>query len=129
MVSVSFSTPATLYAWDRSGAYDKNCYKNAFRLNRYNFRTVNAIDFLFSTLHNTPFLYVNRYFGVLHELCVDVMRPDYPWGSKLPLLQVGASNSFQILLNLITRLFHIGDSIIIMMLSSFTVKLTLVAEM
>ena len=24
------------------------------------------------------------------------MRPDYPWGSKLPHLQVGASNSFQI---------------------------------
>ena len=27
------------------------CYKNASRLNRYNFPTDNAIDFLFSTLH------------------------------------------------------------------------------
>ena len=29
------------------------CYKNASRLNRYNFPTVNAIDLLFSTLHTT----------------------------------------------------------------------------
>ena len=27
------------------------CYNNASRLNRYNFPTDNAIDFLFSTLH------------------------------------------------------------------------------
>ena len=33
------------------------CYKNASRLNRYNFPTDNAIDFLFSILHNTPFQY------------------------------------------------------------------------
>ena len=32
-------------------------YKNASRLNRYNFPTDNAIDFLFSTLHTTPFHY------------------------------------------------------------------------
>ena len=69
-------------------AYYKICYKNALRLSRYNFRTVNAIDFLFSSLH--------LYFRVLHKLHSDVMRPDYPWGSKLPHLQVGASNSFQI---------------------------------
>ena len=31
--------------------------KNASRLNRYNFPTDNAIDFLFSTLHTTPFHY------------------------------------------------------------------------
>ena len=31
------------------------CYKNASRLNRYNFPTDNAIDFLFSILHTTPF--------------------------------------------------------------------------
>ena len=89
------------YIWDRfrekgPSAYYKICYKNALRLNRYNFRTVNAIDFLFSTLHSTPFLYVDLYFRVLHKLLADVMRPDYPWGSKLPHLQVGASNSFQI---------------------------------
>ena len=28
------------------------CYKNASRLNRYNFPTDNAIDFVFSTLHS-----------------------------------------------------------------------------
>ena len=33
------------------------CYKNASRLNRYNFPTDNAIDFLFSTHHTTPFHY------------------------------------------------------------------------
>ena len=87
--------------WDRfrekgPSAYYKICYKNALRLNRYNFRTVNAIDFLFSTLHSTPFLYVDLYFRVLHKLHANVMRPDYPWGSKLPHLQVGASNSFHI---------------------------------
>ena len=37
-----------------------------------------------SILHTTPFLYVNLYFGVLHKLRVDVMRLNYPWGSKLP---------------------------------------------
>ena len=34
-------------------------------LNRYNFQTVKAIDFLFSTLHTTPFLYGEIRFGVL----------------------------------------------------------------
>ena len=77
-------------------AYYNICYKNALHLNRYNFRTINAIDFLFSTLHSTPFLYVDLYFRVLHKLRANVMRPDYPWGLKLPHLQVGASNSFQI---------------------------------
>ena len=33
------------------------CYKNASRLNRYNFLTDNAIDFLFSTLRTKPFHY------------------------------------------------------------------------
>ena len=33
------------------------CYNNASRSNRYNFPTDNAIDFLFSTLHATPFRY------------------------------------------------------------------------
>ena len=33
------------------------CYKNASRLNRYNFPTDNAIDFLFSTLHSEMVLY------------------------------------------------------------------------
>ena len=33
------------------------CYKNASRLNRYNFPTDNAIDFLFSTLHSEMVYY------------------------------------------------------------------------
>ena len=33
------------------------CYTNASRLNHYNFPTDNAIDFLISTLHTTPFHY------------------------------------------------------------------------
>ena len=41
-------------------------YKNDSRLNRYNFGTVNAIDFLFSTLHTTPFLYGKIDFGILY---------------------------------------------------------------
>ena len=40
------------------------CYKNASRLNRYNFPTDNAIDFLFSTLHTTPFYYEVLKIGV-----------------------------------------------------------------
>ena len=32
-------------------------YKNASRLNRYNFPTDNANDVLFATLHTTPFHY------------------------------------------------------------------------
>ena len=93
--------PMIYNIWDRfrekgPSEYYKICYKDGLRLIRYNFRTVNAIDFLFSTLHSTPFLYVYLYFRVLHKLRADVTRPDYPWGSKLPHLQVGASNSFQI---------------------------------
>ena len=40
--------------------------KIPLRLNRYNFQTVKAIDFLFSTLHTKPFLYGEIRFGVLH---------------------------------------------------------------
>ena len=39
--------------------------KIPLRLNRYNFQTVKAIDFLFSTLHTKPFLYGEIRFGVL----------------------------------------------------------------
>ena len=40
--------------------------KNSLRLNHYNFRTITAIDFLFSPLHTTPFLYHIIYIGVLY---------------------------------------------------------------
>ena len=39
--------------------------KISLRLNCYTFQTVKAIDFLFSTLHTTPFLYGEIRFGVL----------------------------------------------------------------
>ena len=55
-------------------------YKNHSRLNRYNFRTVHAIDFLFSTLHTTPFLYGKIPFGVLHLLHACIATSDTPQG-------------------------------------------------
>ena len=48
---------------------------------------VKAINFLFSTLHTTPFLYGKIYFGVLHKFCEDVMKSTTPCGSKPPHLQ------------------------------------------
>ena len=57
--------------------YIIKCYKNASRVNRYNFPTVNAIDFLFSTL-------------------ADATKSDTPWGSKPPHLQLGEFKSLQI---------------------------------
>ena len=74
----------------------RKCYKIASRLNRYNLPTVNAIDFLFSTLHATPFHYGETYFGALHQFRADATRSDTPWGSKPPHLQVGAFKSLQI---------------------------------
>ena len=50
---------------DASGII-KFCYKNASRLNRYTFTTVNAIDFPFSKLYPTSFLSGKIHFGVLH---------------------------------------------------------------
>ena len=44
-------------------SYDK-IYKNAFRLNRYNFERVNGIDFPFSTL-------------ITHHLCNTVCECEY----------------------------------------------------
>ena len=55
-------------------------YKNHSRLNRYNFRTVHAIDFLFSPLHTTPFLYGKILFGVLHLLRARIATSDTPQG-------------------------------------------------
>ena len=41
-------------------------YSNDSRFNRYNFGTVNAINFQCLTLHTTPFAYDIIDFGVLH---------------------------------------------------------------
>ena len=70
--------------------------KNALRLICYNFRTVNAINFLFSKLHTAPFLYGIIHFGVLHLLHVSIATFDTPLGSNPPLLSVGVINSLQI---------------------------------
>ena len=60
--------------WDsfRETAPRLKCYKHAWRLNRYNFPTDNAIVFLFSTLHTTPFHYAVLKIG---------SRLRYPLGS------------------------------------------------
>ena len=46
--------------WDSLIAPRFKCYKNASRLNRYNFPTDNAIDFLISTLHSEMVYVENR---------------------------------------------------------------------
>ena len=77
------------YIWDSfrencaSYIYIK-CYKNASRLNRYIFRTVNAIHFLLSALHTTPFPYDKIHFGVLHLLHASIATFDTPPGSNPP---------------------------------------------
>ena len=50
------------------------------RFNRYNFQTVGAIDFLFSTLHRTSFLFGAIDSGVLHQLHASVATSDTPLG-------------------------------------------------
>ena len=75
--------------WDSSRENDNShlyikCYINASRLNRYIFRTVNAINILFSTLHTTPFLYGIILFGILHLLLASIATFDTPPGSNPP---------------------------------------------
>ena len=62
----------------------KKYNKNALRLICYNFRIVNAINFLFSILHTAPFLYGTIHFGVLHLLRVSIATFDTPLGSNPP---------------------------------------------
>ena len=57
-------------------------YKIAMYLNRNNFRTVKAINFLLSKLHTTPFLYGKIHFGVLHLLRARIATSDTPPGSN-----------------------------------------------
>ena len=52
--------------------------KNALRLKCYNFRRVNAIVFLFSALHTTPFLYGKIHFGILNMLLASIAMSDTP---------------------------------------------------
>ena len=73
-----------------------NSYKNHSGLNRYNFRTVQAIDFLFSTLHTTPFIYGKTRFGVLHVLRARIATSDTPQGMNPSYLSAGVIKSLQI---------------------------------
>ena len=57
-------------------------YKIALHLNRNDFRTIKAINFLFSTLHTTPFLNGKIHFGVLYLLCARIATSDTPPGSN-----------------------------------------------
>ena len=50
----------------------------------YIFQTVCALDFLFSALYTTPFLYAKLHFGVLHLLRVSIATSDTPPGSNPP---------------------------------------------
>ena len=76
-----------IYIWD---SFHENgpsfisikSYKIAMYLNRNNFRTVKAINFLLSTLHTTPFLYGIIHFGVMHLLRARIATSDTPPGSN-----------------------------------------------
>ena len=78
----------------------KFCYKqinfviNASDLNSYNFRTVNAINFLFSPLHTTPFPYDKVYFGVLHWFHASVATSDFPRGSNMYVFRMQSPGTF-----------------------------------
>ena len=65
-------------------------------MNRYNFRTVIAMNILYSKLHTTPFVYGKIYFGVLHMHDIGDTRSDTPWDSNPQHLPVGALKSLQI---------------------------------
>ena len=67
-------------------AYRIKLNKNPLRLNNYNFRTINAIDVIFSPPHTTPFRYRKTYFGLLNYLLAIVALSDTPRGSKPPYL-------------------------------------------
>ena len=59
-------------------------YKIYLCLNHYNFRTVKGINFLFSTLNTTSFLYGKIHLGVLHLLRASIASFDTPPGSNPP---------------------------------------------
>ena len=83
---LSFKKPSTNIRYNNWDSF-RPTDTNASRLNCYNFPTVNAIDFLFSTLHtcrSTPFHYGETYFGALHQFLADATRSETPCGSKPP---------------------------------------------
>ena len=60
-------------------------------LNRYIFRTLNAIDFLFSTVHTALFLYGKLHFEVLHLLHASIATFDTRPGSNPSYMTLGRS--------------------------------------
>ena len=77
------------------------------------------VDFLFSTVHTTPFLYVTLHFGVLHLLHASIatIRP-YPTGFKPARSNQIASNSvcryrgpIDLYCSLILYAIHYGDTV------------------
>ena len=81
-------TPQARFCWTLSDMY-KN--KNASFLNRYIFRTLNDIDFLFSTVHATPFLYHKLHFWSHAPAPRQYCNVRYPTGFK-PAITLGRSN-------------------------------------
>ena len=59
----SYTVRITIVGLGPSAYYKKNVIKMALCLNCYNFRTVKAINFLFSALHTAPFLYGKVHLG------------------------------------------------------------------
>ena len=53
-------------------------YFITYNLNRYIFRNINTIGFLFLTQHTTPLLYVEIHFGVIHVRGTGATRSDTP---------------------------------------------------
>ena len=70
--------------WKLHFALYIKCYKIYLRLNHYTFRTVKGINFLFSTLNTTSFLYGKIHLGVLHLLRASIASFDTPPGSNPP---------------------------------------------
>ena len=86
---ITLNVPKIKYSIQYMGKFDLACIikkhnKNALRLKCYNFRRVNAIVFLFSALHFTPFLYGKILFGILHLLLASIATFDTPPGSNPP---------------------------------------------
>ena len=96
-----------------------NLYINiAYNLNRNIFRTIYAIDFVFSAHHTKPFLYMTKlYFDVLHKQGPTLLGL-IPMGFKTSASHIGggAFKSLQIrcvhrgVLSLMIYFIHYGDT-------------------
>ena len=93
-----------IYIWD---SFHENgpsyiiikSYKIALHLNRNNFRTIKAINFLFSTLHTTPFLYGKIHLGSCTCSVPELQRSIPTWFK----LNITFCKSYEIASNLVCR--------------------------